>query len=341
MKCLFIFCSALITPFCSATPSIESRQTSADVMTSGPYSIQGCGSNASQIAAVIESMRAFLQPSLIDVTSTPTSDAYHTFFKDVNNAPFIARILNNIASGTPVVPGLAQPGFRKKTSPVIACLPETPFLRPDPALVGLTPWVQAFAKRDCEDRGKTTIALFIGGTNIVTLCPSWFESSQPMQPKSARPCIAVDRATNRFRGLGYPMARNLRSWMLHELVHVYLVAATNQRLVSSEVYTVNSCLELNAHRQMYMPNNYVYYASTRASKNYYIRRFVQLCGLSIVKPSSALTRLLRKHRFISSTEDSCAGADSTRPRLWWVLDKQRDWKYSTKAIHLYYRCGIP
>ena len=237
-------------------------QASADVMMSGPYSIQGCGSNASQIVAVIESMRAFLQPSLIDVTSTPTSDAYYTFFKDVNNAPFIARILNNIASGTPVVPGLAQPGFSKKTSPVIACIAETPVFQPDPALVGLTPWVQTFARRDCEDRGKTTIAVFIGGTNIVALCPSWFESNHPMQPKSAKPCIAVDQATNRFRGLGYPMARNLRSWMLHELVHVYLVEATNQRLVSSEVYTVNNCFELNAHRQRYMPNNYVYYASS-------------------------------------------------------------------------------
>ena len=231
-------------------------------MTSGPYSIQGCGSNASQIVAVIESMRAFLQPSLIDVISTPTSDAYHTFFKDVNNAPFIAKILNNIASGTPAVPGLAQPGFSKKTSPVITCITDSPVFRPNPALVGLTPWVQAFSKRDCKDRGKSTIAVFIGGTNIVALCPSWFESNQPMQPKSAKPCIAVDQATNRFRGFGYPLARNLRSWMLHELVHVYLVQATNQRLVSSEVYTVNNCFELNAHRQMYMPNNYVYYASS-------------------------------------------------------------------------------
>lgn len=235
-------------------------------MKSGLYSVQGCGSNASEIVAVLESMQEFLQPSLIDVRSIHTSDAYNAFFKDVNNAPFIANILDNIASGNAIVPGLAQPGFRRKTSPVIACIPDPPIARPDPELVGLTLWVQAFARKDCKNRGENAYAVFIGGTNIVVLCPPWFApNNQFMQPKLKRPCIAVDRVANEFKGLGYPLAQNKRSWMLHELVHVYVVAATNLKVPYSEVYTVNNCFRLASGYQRYMPNNYVYYASSRSS----------------------------------------------------------------------------
>ena len=209
-------------------------------------------------------MQTFLQPAIMDTKQTFTSGAYNTFFKDVRNALFVRKILQNIASGTPVLPGLAQPGFGRVKSPVIACVPDPPIEDPDPRLVGLTPWVQAFAKRDCgKDRGvNKAYALFIGGTNIVTLCPRWFTANQPVEPKAKRPCIAVDRATNRFRGFGYPLAQNLRSWLVHGLVHVYLVAATNMRTPSDEVYAVNDCFQLKADSQKLMPNNYIYYASS-------------------------------------------------------------------------------
>lgn len=229
---------------------------------SGLYSIQGCGTNASRIATILSSLSPFLQPAITDSEKTFTSGAYNTFFKDVQNAPFVRKILQNIAFGAPVLPGLAQPGFGKVTSPVIACIPDPPIVNPDPELVGLTPWVQAFAKQDCHDRGERVYGIFIGGTNIVALCPGWFTFNRPDEPKEKRPCIAVDRATNGFRGLGYPLAQNSRAWLLHELAHVYLVAATNKRVPYTEVYSINDCFELNAGSQKYMPNNYVYYTGS-------------------------------------------------------------------------------
>ena len=178
----------------------------------------------------------------------------------------VRKILQNIAQGTAVLPGLAQPGFGKVTSPVIACIPSPPISDPSPTLVGLTPWVQAFAKHECaKGRGDDAFAYFIGGTNIVALCPTWFALNVPAEPKARRPCIAVDRATNQFRGLGYPLARNLRSWLVHELVHVYLVAATNRKVPVDEVYSVNNCFRLKADSQRYMPNNYVYYVGSMSA----------------------------------------------------------------------------
>lgn len=145
-------------------------------------------------------------------------------------------------------------------------MPSPPISDPDPTLVGLTPWVQAFARQECaKDRGGVAFGVFIGGTNIVTLCPAWSTLNVPTEPKARRPCIAVDRVTNQFRGLGYPLAQNLRSWLVHELVHVYLVAATNMRVPVDEVYDVNSCFRLKADLQKYMPNNYVYYAGSMSA----------------------------------------------------------------------------
>lgn len=262
MRHPFFLYSTIAASLCTASPTIQQRQTSGDVVMSGLYSIQGCGTNASRIATILSSLSPFLQPAITDSEKTFTSGAYNTFFKDVHNAPFVRKILQNIAFGTPVLTGLAQPDFGRVTSPVIACIPDPPIVNPDPKLVGLTPWVQAFAKQDCHDRGDRVYGIFIGGTNIVALCPGWFIFNRPDEPKEKRPCIAVDRATNRFRGLGNPLAQNSRAWLLHELAHVYLVAATNKRVPYTEVYSINDCFRLNAGSQKYMPNNYVYYAGS-------------------------------------------------------------------------------
>ena len=80
-----------------------------------------------------------------------------------------------------------------------------------------------------------------------------------------RPCMSVDRAKNEFRGVGYALAQNLRSWLIHELVHVYVVAATNGKVGVDEVYAVNDCFALRPGEQRYMANNYVYYAGSMSA----------------------------------------------------------------------------
>ena len=154
-------------------------------------------------------------------------------------------------------------------------MPDPPLTNPLSDLVGLRPWVQAFARRDCakELSGDKPFGLFVGGTNIVVLCPAWFTYALtvPSEPKSPpRPCIGVDKTRNEFRGVGYSLAQNLRLWLIHELVHVYVVAATNKRVPVDEVYAVNDCFALSAGEQKYMPNNYVYYAGSMCAPPLYL-----------------------------------------------------------------------
>ena len=266
MRCLLG--STVTASLYIASLAFDPRQSvydgAEDVLTSGLYSIQGCGSNTSSIAAVLDLLPSYLEPAISDTHSTRTSPAYNAFFKDIDRAPFVRKILQNIAYGTPVLPGLPQPGFDKVTSPVIACIPSPPFSNPSPNLIGLTSWVQVFARRECSRHsgGPAAYGLYIGGMNIVVLCPVWFSSDVPVKPTSERPCIDVNQASNRFQGLGYPLARNRRAWLLHELAHVYLVAATNKRVPVHEVYAVNSCFHLKTDDQRYMPNNYVFYTGS-------------------------------------------------------------------------------
>ena len=269
MRCLLrstLTASLLLTSL-ALHPRPMVYDSQKDTQTSGLYSIQGCGPNTSTIAAILALLPSYLEPAIKDTHSTRSSPAYNTFFKDINRAPFVRKLLQNIAYGTPVLPGLAQPGFHRVSSPVIACIPSPPLSNPSPNLVGLTPWVQAFAKEDCNTYrgGSATYGLYIGGTNIVILCPAWFSLDVPVVPKSGRPCLSVDRKENLFRGQGYPLARNRRAWLVHELAHVYLVAATDKRVPVNEIYSVNSCLRLKADEQRYMPNNYVFYAGSRST----------------------------------------------------------------------------
>lgn len=84
------------------------------------------------ILSLISSIRTYLQPAITDTTHTATSPAYNPSSKNINHASFVRKILQNIASGTPILPGLPQPGFRLVTSPVIACMLDPPLTSPLP-----------------------------------------------------------------------------------------------------------------------------------------------------------------------------------------------------------------
>ena len=268
MTCLLH--SLAIVSLCILSLALDPRQTapdsSEDNVMSGLYSVQGCGSNAPDIVRMLESMPPYLQPAITDTYSTVTSPAYNTFFKDINHRPFIRRILQNIAHGTAVLPGLAQPGFNKPSSPVIACLlPQPVTTHPASTLVGLTPWVQNYARGECAKYayGSNIYSYWVGGTNIVVLCSSFFSPNFPdLPPKSRRPCTPVDRTANQFRGLGYEQSYNRRALLVHELVHVYVTAATNSRPMVEEVYQINNCFQMPAGGQWVNPSNYVFYVGS-------------------------------------------------------------------------------
>ena len=255
----------LIAALCTASFASGAEQTaygdSEDVTMSGSYSVQGCGSNASSIAAILDLLPPYLEPAIADVKQRRTSPAYNTFFKDIAHAAFVRIILSSIAYGPPFLPGLVQPGFDKLASPVIACMPSPPISNPSPNLVGLTPWLQTAARETCNNNSDAYGVQTLG-TNVVVLCPLWFSSDIPVKPKYRKPCIGVDGQSNQFRGLGFPLSLNRRAWLVHELAHMYIVAAVDKPVPLEEVYAINDCFNLHADEQRHMPENYVFYAGS-------------------------------------------------------------------------------
>lgn len=88
--------------------------------------------------------------------------------------------------------------------------------------------------------------------------------------------------TNTFAGLGASISDTRAFVMLHELVHVYLGAVTNQRIIKMEAFAIQDCFEIKAHNSRFNSANYVFY-STSAKKvgrcQFQLRLFVILLPL--------------------------------------------------------------
>lgn len=226
-------------------------------MNSGLYSIQGCGANATNVVDALQILWGIITPSLSDSNATHTSPSYNAFFKDIYYAPFVNSILNNIRIGSPVNQLNPFPET-KISSPVIACLQDNPDLFDDQNFLGLHPSFQRVAAIDCADPDRS--AVWIGGTQAVILCPRIF--GKRLQPPR-RSCPGVNSVTNMFKSLGLPISATQAYILLHELVHVYLGAVTDQWLIKREAYSLQDCFDIKAIHSRYNPSNYVYYVNSK------------------------------------------------------------------------------
>lgn len=134
---------------------------------------------------------------------------------------------------------------------------------PSPDVLGLRPQLQHAAYSDCMNEQLKSSAIWIGGTQVVVLCPRFF--TYKLKPKD-KTCFAVNLATNQFRSLGGPVQLTQVYVLLHELVHVYVGAVVDQRAIRAEAMTVQDCWSILGRVARYNPSNYAYYVNSELNR---------------------------------------------------------------------------
>ena len=218
----------------------------------GLFSIYNCGDMTSDIQTLINNLPHILIPAIEDASRPTSSDAYTTFFKDINYAPYVHDILSNISTGAPIpsnasnVPA-ASPGIFCLTAPgqVIEGSRE----RPGQDFYSKCLQMNAFAMARVET----------SSAHLIFLCPPfWTQPAIPGRVKGA--CLTVSPHFNRFkqdggRLLGY------RVWvLLHELVHHYIFERSGTQ---DDFYSANECAGLSASAAMENAQNFVFYVASK------------------------------------------------------------------------------
>lgn len=157
----------------------------------GDYAVWNCGPDKTpKVTELLTTMKSVLQPALTNLLLPVSSPAYTVFFGDINRAPFVRSILENVANGTPVPPSSGQ-GMATE-SPLMFCATE----------LNQATMVSAEGKRTdiyklCADRPLGSAYIFRGNTMVV-LCPRFF--TYPAVPvRTSKICLKVDPHFNVFR----------------------------------------------------------------------------------------------------------------------------------------------
>lgn len=231
----------------------------------GPYRICNCGTRASEVSVLINTLIATLQPVLDDVSRHYSSAAYNAFFKNIAFAPIVYDILSNITTGVPISPG---PHATPDASPELFGWPVTP------QFICVTGYGQVTWSLEAGGNGGRQFdaytvcqqspvhAFAIIGTrfskNSIVLCPAfWNYAAIPSRAKSN--CLTMDPHFNRFRDVGRRLV-NYQLWViLHELAHNYIYARSGGQ---GDISTANDCNSLSAGSAVNNAQNFVYYAAS-------------------------------------------------------------------------------
>ena len=202
-------------------------QNEDDLVSSGNFLVDNCGSHASTVQALLQQSHRQIY-SLIS-TINRTSEAYEAFFGGFN--PIIVQIVYaRMAAGRNV---------------------STPFAD------SVRPRIRCMSPADREvwyicDRGAS--GSFILNTQYVLLCPSFFE--KPSLP-SLGLCSHVDVSKNAF--VAEPIVTEY-AFMVQILTTLYL----GQPMLKPSVYDVNQCIALSPWEKVKNPSNYAFYAHSKS-----------------------------------------------------------------------------
>ena len=214
----------------------------------GPYFVQNCKSKNQNITFLLNSLRTVLRPVITDLGSSPASDAYATFFKDVSYASYVRDIFTNITIGASVPPEPHLGSF----SPNIICIDGRDQVA----------WDQNNKRVDAYDRCAAGIevgAIALLKTPYILICPKFF--NHPALPvKSTTSCYALDSNRKWFLDIGISLTKYQIWLLIHELVHYYVWTTKQQHL---DVYNINRCLLLPGSSAVMNPQSYVYYAASK------------------------------------------------------------------------------
>ena len=221
-----------------------------DAVQLGPYRIQNCKSNNDAIVNLLYTLTSTIRPVFADLASSPSSDVYTAFFKEVSDVPRVRDVFTNITVGASVVP---EPGT-PSSSPIFYCvdaIDQVTFLDDDRQ-------VDAYTRCQSYDDAP---AMALLTTPYIVICPVFFEHPAIPAP-SPETCYTVDVSQNRFVQDGKSLVRYQLWHIMHELVHYYVYSATQKRV---DVYGINACLILSGRIAILNPQSYTYYVASMFS----------------------------------------------------------------------------
>ena len=220
-----------------------------DIVTSGKYTIQLCGSQAPQVQTALDSLWAALQPAIQDTFLGSSSAAFQAFFKSSRHSRFVRRVLSDIAKGT----ALRSKASSTPSTPQLACVT-------GPGLVRFQ--VKGSFRDVYDDCRKNPLwaAIYYSGLNYVFICPLFFAAGIPARPASR--CPTVNPATNQFTGSLNDLVQYRPYVLLHELAHFYVVPPSTEN-TQFEVYDWNAAFALRAKQAIVNAQSYVLYVASK------------------------------------------------------------------------------
>ena len=236
----------------------------------GNYQFVGCdGEKRGILAYQLSALFKALVPVIKDAkrSAFKPSKAYKFFFKDPDNATFIARALTDVTTGVAKQPPFKPAPEISKGNPTFICIdPANPrvnliFDFPNGREIDLI--------SQCTDP-KGSVAFFAKPSPFIVLCKAFFNSPKVLGT-GTQDCPVVNHRLNQF--LKKPEDRTLRiigssvwysmQWiLLEEIVHYYLYAS-EVRSLNPEAYDINKAGSLSAIDSLGNGVSYAYYASSR------------------------------------------------------------------------------
>ena len=231
---------------------VLAQQTPNDILTSGRYTVQLCGNQATQVKNTLDMLRPTLQLAIQDTQSRVPSPAFKAFFKTLNRRPFVRRVLSDIVNGT----ALPSKASKTPSTPQFACVT-------GPGIVRFQVKGQFHDVYDDCSKNPLWTAIYYSGLNYIFICPVFFSSFTPSQPTGR--CPAVDPTTNEFTGELKDLIQFKPYVLFHELAHFYVVPPSTES-TQFDIYDWNAAFALKAKRAILNAQSYVLYVASIAAR---------------------------------------------------------------------------
>ena len=228
------------------------QQTPNDILTSGRYTVQLCGNQATQVKDALDMLRPTLQLAVQDTQSRVLSPAFKAFFKALNRRPFVRGVLSNIVNGT----ALPIKATKTPSTPQIACVT-------GPGIVTFQVKDQFRDVYDDCRKNPLWTAIYYSGFTYIFICPFFFSPYIPSQPTGR--CPAVDPMTNEFIGELKDLIQFTPYVLFHELAYFYVVPPSTES-TQFDIYDWNAAFALKAKHAILNAQSYVLYAASIAAR---------------------------------------------------------------------------
>ncbi|KAI4264554.1 MAG: hypothetical protein L6R42_000357 [Xanthoria sp. 1 TBL-2021] len=221
---------------------------------SGKYTFYNCKRRSDGLILQLQALFTNLEAVLHDLDDPRSSAAFNAFFKDLNNAPFVRRVIENITTGAPT-----STVNDKNISLSLVCL-DGPgqVISTD---IGADMYTRCMAQKTYGTVASTIVDSpdhrFARSSSHSTLPALLPYPNQVAEIQAGLPGAWVPRSLLRRRWLSMI---DYQMWtLMHELAHIYLFWTLGSRL---DLYTVNECLALRDSKTIENVHNYVYYAAS-------------------------------------------------------------------------------